>query len=151
MHNNPLSESSTDQKLVFIYEYAGFSLDNENALADWIIKVAHSKERTIECIEYVFCDDPYLLSLNKKHLNHNYLTDILTFPLQSSPIEANIFISIDRVRENAITYKVGFEDELHRVMIHGVLHLLGLEDDNEESKNKMREEENRCLEERGFI
>jgi len=86
-----------------------------------------------------------LLEINKKYLDHDYYTDIITFPLQESPIEATIYISIDRVKENAATYKVEFKHELHRVIVHGLLHLLGHKDKTDEEQKLMSAMEDKCL------
>ncbi|MCL4150405.1 UNVERIFIED_CONTAM: hypothetical protein GTU68_062635, partial [Idotea baltica] len=100
-------------------------------------------------ISYIFCSDTFLLSLNKQYLDHDYYTDILTFPLESQGISngiaADIFISIERVKENADTYDTSFEQELRRVMIHGVLHLLGFDDHGDEGQRQMRNRENEAL------
>lgn len=147
-HSDP---ASSEEKFLFISNYEGFDLRHQKEIADWLTNIAQSKARSINSIEYVFCNDEYVLDLNKTHLDHDYLTDILTFPLQNSPIEANIFISMDRVKENALTYKVEFEDELHRVMAHGLLHLLGYNDHGQDEKKQMRIEEDLCLALRDFI
>lgn len=144
-------DNSASDKFVFISQVDGFEIEHENAVSNWLTDTAIEHNRSIRLIEYVFCDDTFLLELNKKHLSHDYLTDILTFPLKESPIEANIFISIDRVKENAITYGVNFLDELHRVMVHGLLHLIGYDDHDENEKKKMRYEEDKSLATRNFI
>lgn len=94
-------------------------------------------------ISYIFCSDEYLLKLNNQYLNHNNYTDILTFLLsdKDKPIESEIYISMDRVKENAKTYKVSYQTELLRVMIHGALHLCGYDDKNNEAKAQMRKKE----------
>lgn len=91
------------------------------------------------------------MDINQKHLQHDYYTDIITFPLNNDPIEANVFISIERVKENAQLYKVEFEDELHRVMIHGLLHLFGYKDKTEDEQQSMRSKENYYLAKRSFV
>ncbi len=94
-------------------------------------------------ITFVFCSDDYLLKLNKDYLQHDYFTDIITFDYcEKNIISGDIFISIDRIKENARQYNVTFENELQRVMIHGVLHLVGYKDKSEEEKKIMREKEN---------
>jgi len=102
-------------------------------------------------LEYVLCSDEYILKVNKEHLDHDYYTDIITFPLQESPLEATIFISVDRVKENAELYNCSEQDELHRVMVHGLLHLLGYNDKTTDEKKQMRLEEDNCLSERNFV
>lgn len=102
-------------------------------------------------VSYIFCNDEYLLTLNKQYLNHDTLTDILTFTLSgvSLPIVSEIYISVERVEENAIVHEVNFLNELYRVMIHGILHLCGYNDSTLEEKAQMRRKEdfylNNCL------
>ena len=89
-------------------------------------------------LSYIFCSDAYLHNINVEYLNHDTLTDIITFPYLSPPeIEGDIFISVDRIRENAQTFQVTFEQELHRVIIHGVLHLCGQGDKTEEEDTQV--------------
>jgi rRNA maturation RNase YbeY len=91
-------------------------------------------------------DDEMLLEINSKYLNHNYYTDIISFDYSENNIIAgDIYISIDRVRENALNTKTDFEDELHRVLVHGILHFLGYKDKRPEEKKRMRDAENSCL------
>lgn len=94
-------------------------------------------------VSYIFCNDEYLLTLNKQYLNHDTLTDILTFTLSgvSLPIVSEIYISVERVEENAIVHEVNFLNELYRVMIHGILHLCGYNDSTLEEKAQMRRKE----------
>lgn len=131
----------------FFFEYPGFSLENENRIRDWLKSVALNEGFEIQALSYVFLTDENLKSLNDKHLNHNYYTDILTFDLSDidKMIEADIFISVDRVRENAQTEKVNFNEELMRVIVHGLLHLLGYDDKSDQDKLQMRAEENKRL------
>lgn len=98
-------------------------------------------------INIIFCSDPFLLEINQNHLGRDYLTDIITFDQSEDPelLEGDLFISIDRVRDNAETLEHRFEDELDRVIIHGILHLLGFDDKDKEDAQKMREKENACL------
>ena len=98
-------------------------------------------------IQYIFCDDTFLAEMNQQYLQHDTLTDIITFNYNSGHyISGDIFISIDRIKENAATYKTTIEDELHRVMIHGILHLCGLNDKSPKDKKLMQEKENEALE-----
>ena len=100
----------------------------------------------LQHITYIFCDDAYLLDLNEQYLNHDTLTDIITFHYSKLPqIEGDIFISIERVHENAQTYQVTFDQELYRVIIHGVLHLCGYSDKTPTDKALMTEKENKAL------
>lgn len=123
-----------------------FELKNEIAHTSWINEVAAAHGYSIENLNYIFCDDAYLLDINRKYLNHDYLTDIITFPFDDGKgLTADIFISIERVADNAGVYNVPFEDELRRVLIHGVLHLMGLNDATLEEKELMRSKEEEAI------
>jgi rRNA maturation RNase YbeY len=109
--------------------------------------VAKTEKKEIGDLTYVFCSDDYLLSLNQQFLKHNTLTDIITFDYSEGKKELSgeIYISIDRVADNAAKFKTDFQDELHRVMIHGVLHLAGYKDKKPAEKALMRKKEEACL------
>ncbi len=125
----------------FHYE-TGFRLDNETKFADWISRVVASEGGSYKQIDYIFCSDNYLLEMNKKYLSHDTFTDIITFDYsEGKPIGGDIFISIDRVRENAEVFKTEFEKELLRVMSHGLLHLFGYTDKLKTDKSFMRSKE----------
>lgn len=97
-------------------------------------------------ISVIFCSDEYLLEMNKTHLNHDYYTDIITFNyVEGNIISGDLFISVDRVKENAVKFDVSFYEELYRVILHGILHLVGYNDKTDEEKNVMREKENYYL------
>ena len=97
-------------------------------------------------INIIFCSDDYLYEMNKIYLNHDYYTDVITFPYNiGNKIEGDIFISIDRVKDNAQIYSTTFDNELSRVIIHGILHLIGFNDKSEEEQKQMREQEDICL------
>ncbi len=135
-------------KINFFAEEIDFSLSNEPEVIAWILDSASMYSSEIQNVNYVFCTDDYLLEVNKKHLNHDFYTDIITFDLtdiKGNPIEADIFISIDRVRENAKKNEVEIENELYRVMIHGILHLVGFKDKTKEEAMQMRAQEDKCL------
>lgn len=122
-----------------------FDLTDVRIYGDWLTSVADSYNATIESVGYVFCDDDFLHGINLEHLNHDTYTDIITFDYGSSDLlEGEIYISIDRVRENATELHQDFEEELRRVMVHGILHMLGFDDHTAEDKQKMRllEDEN---------
>ncbi len=127
-----------------------FVLPHLEETQKWILSTLTLENRQCSYIDFILCDDAYLLNINKEYLQHDYYTDIITFPLKDDPIESNVFISIDRVRENAEFYKVDFEEELHRVIIHGVLHLIGYDDKSEDDKTKMRAKEDEYLSKRNF-
>ncbi len=108
------------------------------------------KREGFECgeLNYIFCSDNYLLQINREYLSHDYFTDIITFNyVENKLISGDIFISIDRIKENASEYKVSFENELQRVIIHGVLHLLGFDDQDDASQEVMTRKENEYLDE----
>jgi len=129
----------------FNYE-TEFSLTNENELADWVSNVIISEGYKLEEINYIFCDDDYLFKLNVEFLNHDTLTDIISFDYSIGKIiQGDIFISVERVRDNASDFKVSFLDELHRVMVHGVLHYCGYKDKTLEDESMMRAKENHYL------
>jgi len=119
-----------------------FELSNEEQLSNWISRVIASEEKKEGEINYIFCDDDYLLNLNEQYLNHDTLTDIISFDYSmGNEIHGDIFISIERVKDNATDFKVSFEEELKRVMVHGVLHYCGYKDKTEEDEALMRSKE----------
>lgn len=125
----------------FNYEL-DFKLDNESAYADWISKVISSEIKSEGDINYIFCDDNYLVEINQQYLNHDTLTDIISFDYSiGNELHGDIFISVERVRENAVDFSVPFENELKRVMAHGVLHYCGYKDKTEEEEMVMRQKE----------
>jgi len=131
----------------FFNEDIDFAVSNPQLISEWVSSIISSHHHRLEEINYIFCSDEYLLRINRHHLNHDYYTDIITFDNSEDDqtIESDIFISIDRVKENAEKQRTSFEEELNRVMVHGVLHLLGFEDKTAEEKKMMREKEDACL------
>jgi probable rRNA maturation factor len=131
----------------FFSEDISFKIDLPRKKALWIKEVARREKKTIKEINYIFCSDEYLLQLNQGFLNHKTLTDIITFDNSEdkTSLQGEIYISIERVQENAIKFNTEFEDELHRVMIHGVLHLIGYKDKKPSEKALMRKKEEACL------
>ena len=133
----------------FYIEGTSFTLKNKMLLKKWIRSIIQQHKRKAGEISFIFCSDEYLLSINQQYLQHNTYTDIITFDYSKSstylPISGDIFISVDRVKENAKIFSKKMEDELYRVLIHGILHLLGLKDKTPEQKRKMRATEDRCL------
>ena len=125
------------------YSYeTDFALSKEEEYSDWIYRVLVSEGFVLEELSYVFCDDNYLLALNQEYLNHDTFTDIITFDYcEGKKVYGDIFISIERVKDNAETHHVGFLDELKRVMVHGLLHLMGYGDKLEEEVLRMRKKE----------
>ncbi len=118
----------------------------EESLTDWITKVCSKESKEFGDISLIFCSDEYLLEMNRTHLNHDYYTDIITFDYSENQlVSGDLFISIDRVCENASDFNVSFVHELHRVIIHGVLHLCGYKDKSNEEEKLMRSKENEAL------
>lgn len=108
--------------------------------------VAESEIRRIGDVNIIFCSDNYILDVNLKYLQHDYFTDIITFDYcENNVLFGDLFISVDSVRENSVFYNTEFEDELNRVMVHGILHLIGYDDHTEEDQKVMREKENYYL------
>lgn len=126
----------------FNYE-TKFQLENETDISKWISSVISSEKFKEGDINYVFCDDDYLLKLNIKFLNHNTLTDIISFDDSIGKIlQGDIFISVERVKENAENFNVSFQEELNRVMVHGILHYCGYKDKTKTDSKTIRSKEN---------
>lgn len=125
------------------YNYlTDFELGSETIYDRWIWNSVKSEGYTIGEINYIFCSDDYLLKINQDYLQHDYLTDIITFDyVLGKNISGDLYISIDRVKENAKDFEVPFENELLRVMVHGVLHLMGYSDKTEKATREMRKKE----------
>jgi probable rRNA maturation factor len=135
----------TVPEINFHLETEDFTLEKEDERARWLMDVCQKEEKELAVLNYIFCSDEYLLDINRKYLDHDYYTDIISFPLKKDPIEGDIFISVDRVRENALKYGVAFDLELARVMVHGLLHFMGYDDHSEEDVKIMREKENEYI------
>lgn len=119
-----------------------FELNNEEQFSNWISSVIVSEDKKEGEINYIFCDDEHLLGLNEQYLNHDTLTDIISFDYSvGKELHGDIFISTERVLENAAEFKVTFEEELKRVMVHGVLHYCGYKDKSDEDEKLMRSKE----------
>lgn len=120
-----------------------FKLKNRLLNNRWLKLVAESEIKRLGDISIIFCSDNYILDVNLKYLNHDYFTDIITFDYcDKNILSGDLFISVDSVRENAIFFEVDFEEELRRVIVHGLLHLIGYDDHTEEEQKIMREKEN---------
>ena len=139
------------ERIQFFSEAIEFELENETAIVDWIIGSIRTEGKVLKRITYVFCSDEYLYDVNMKYLNHDTYTDIITFPMNYNPIESDIFISIDRVKDNAKSLNISERDELHRVIIHGVLHLIGFDDKTDEAQELMTKKEDEYLSKRNFV
>jgi len=140
------AESSIIQ---FHYLYKSFRFPNRTKVKAFLSKKFFESGREVEQLNYVFCDDEYLHQINMQYLNHDTLTDIITFELspKQQPLVSDIYISVERVRENASLFKTSFERELHRVIFHGALHLLGYKDKKNEDKVEMKTKEEAYLNE----
>lgn len=131
--------------ITFNYE-TDFTLTEEQNIKEWIQSIIEDHEFKLGEINYIFCNDTYLHKLNVEFLQHNTLTDIISFDYTLGKIiNGDIYISVERVKENAQEFNTTFDDELHRVIIHGVLHYLGYKDKKEIEKTEMRNKENECL------
>ena len=130
----------------FFYEQVE-QVDNIAQTKDWIHSIVQQHSKHIGTLNYIFCNDEYLLVINQKELQHNTYTDVISFDYAEEPNEVtgDIYISTQRVAENAPTYNASFRNELARVMIHGVLHLLGYDDHGAEAKLLMRSQEDTAL------
>jgi probable rRNA maturation factor len=125
----------------FNYE-TDFILDNEEVFASWLSNVILSENKKEGEINYIFCDDEYLHKINLEYLNHDTLTDIISFDYSmGNELNGDIFVSIERVKDNANDFKVSFEDELRRVLVHGLLHYCGYKDKSIEDETMMRSKE----------
>lgn len=137
--------------LSFISEQVSFDCPNQESLEKWLTSVCSEENKQVGDLTYIFCSDEYLLNINQKHLQHDHYTDVITFDYsENNIVSGDLFISIDRVKDNAQKVGCPFIDELHRVMVHGLLHLLGYNDKTAEEKSEMRAREGHCLRLRGF-
>lgn len=132
--------------IYFSTENIDFHLPYPEKVKNWITRVVKLQGKRVGEINYLFCDDAYLINVNRTYLNHDTYTDIITFDyVAGNIISGDIMISVDRVVENAQLFNTSFEHELHRVIIHGVLHLLGQGDKSEAESKEMREREEESL------
>ena len=122
----------------FNYE-TQFKLTKKSDYSGWLSRVIQSESKSEGDINYIFCDDDFLLGINQQYLNHDTLTDIISFDYSvGNELHGDVFVSIQRVRENAAEFEVTFEEELKRVMVHGLLHYCGYKDKSEKDKREMR-------------
>ena len=137
----------TTQKIEFFYEVGGFKLHEESMLRTWLNKSCMLESYKLEHLNFIYCDDEYLLKMNKEYLNHDYYTDIITFDNSEDEgvIEGDIFISVDRAKDNAKNFEQDFMREIERLMIHGLLHLIGYADKSNEEKSQMTAKEDYYL------
>ncbi len=125
----------------YVYN-TSFSLDNENKVSKWLKKAVETEGFSVGEVVYAFFNDNDLKELNIKHLNHDFFTDVISFnDSKNDVLSGNIAISVDRVKENSIKFKTSFNDEMMRVMVHGLLHFMGYDDSSEEETLLMRNKE----------
>jgi len=131
----------------FFSEDIDFKVVNPIKTKKWIKNTSFSEGYEVSQLNYIFCSDEYLLEINKQYLDHDYFTDIITFDNseEDKQLEGDIYISVDRVRDNAETFHTDFDSEMRRVLIHGLLHLVGYEDSSEALKTAMRAKEDEYL------
>ena len=129
----------------FVYN-TNFRIENHKVFSRWLVEVAAAENCLIHDLVFLFVSDQELLAMNKKHLKHNYFTDVITFgELEGDKISGNIAISVDRVLDNSKTYGVRFDEELKRVMAHGLLHIIGYNDKTKKEKLTMSQKETDAL------
>lgn len=122
------------------------SILDEQKITEWIDKVAASHNKEVGDLTYIFCSDKKILEINNQYLQHDYYTDIITFDYsEDNVISGDIFISLDTVKSNSEQFKTEYREELHRVIIHGILHLSGFSDHTDEEETRMRQLENQAL------
>lgn len=146
--------STLVKKIFFHSEIEDFKLKNKQAIREWIAHIISENGFNLFELNYIFVSDEQIFQINAESLAHHYYTDIITFHYhepKSKNLYSDIYISIDRVKENAANLNIEWSDELHRVMIHGVLHLLGFDDHSEENIAEMRKQEESALLQRKFL
>lgn len=132
-------------EIEFHYDEIDFQLETEKHYKSWLESIAAKHEKEIGQLNYIFCSDEKLLEINKAYLDHDYYTDIISFPYELEPISGDIYISVDRVKENASSFEITFDHEILRVMSHGLLHFIGFDDHSEEDVKAMRSAENEAI------
>lgn len=132
-------------KIHFFVEDVSFPKIKRKKIKESIVRIAKEENISLSSVNIVFCSDEYLLNINKEFLQHNYYTDIITFDYEEEHKSSDIFISVDRVLDNAQVLNIPFIDELHRVIFHGVLHLCGYDDHSPSDKALMTSKENKYL------
>ncbi len=142
----PFPQEELQNIIHFHSEDIDFQLDSVDATTQWIKDTILAENQQLNYLNFIFCSDNYLHKINVEYLDHDTLTDVITFPYAEEYIEGDIFISIDRIRDNANTFKSSFEQEIRRVIIHGVLHLCGYRDKTSTESQIMRNKESFYLE-----
>ena len=135
------------KEILFFSHEVKVRTQHKEIIREWLDKTAKKYYHNIGSVHIIFCADEFLRKMNKEYLNHDYYTDIVTFHYgeKESTLAGELYISIERIRENAVKYKIKTEDEKRRVIIHGLLHLLGFNDENREEKEMMTALENKYL------
>jgi probable rRNA maturation factor len=132
--------------LAFLNHHVSFRLKNKSILKEWLIATSKKEKKNLQHVQYIFCNDKEILRLNNSFLHHDYYTDIITFDYsQDNNLQGEIYISLDTVQSNSNKLNILFEDELHRVMVHGLLHLCGYKDKTKIDKALMRAKEDEAL------
>lgn len=136
----------------YFFEETDFKFKNRRLNNAWLKTVAGSEVKKLGDINIIFCSDNYILDVNQRYLQHDYFTDIITFDYcEGDVLSGDMFISVDSVRENSLFYGTEFENELNRVIVHGLLHLIGYDDHTDDDIKTMREKENYYLEIRSHL
>ena len=142
----PSDEETELGGIYFFSEGLDFKLVDEEQITSWLTTIIQHEKKTLHSLNIIFCTDQYLHQINVNYLNHDTLTDIITFPYADPPIiKGELFISLERIKENSNVFKAHFEQELYRVIAHGVLHLCGYGDKTDLEKQQMRSKENEAL------
>ncbi|MFZ9388242.1 MAG: rRNA maturation RNase YbeY [Chitinophagaceae bacterium] len=138
---------SLSNRIRFFHQYQAISLRNRNRLKSYIQGIFKREGRSLEGLNYIFCSDKELLKINREYLNHDFYTDIITFELSApgAPVQGEIYISVDRVKDNAGSLGFSFNSELHRVIFHGALHLCGYRDKSKKEIEEIRKKEDYYL------
>ena len=136
----------------YYFEDTDFVFKEKNLNGRWLRMVAESEVKRLGDISIIFCSDNYILDVNQRYLEHDYFTDIITFDYcEGDRLSGDLFISVDSVKENSLEYGTEFKDELNRVIVHGILHLIGYDDHTDEDVMIMREKENYYLDIRSHL
>ena len=141
MHFPDLPTDAPEAPVSFHFEDVAFELPDAQMLSDWLQGVAESESKEFVEVSYIFCSDERLREMNVEFLDHDYYTDVITFPYAEDAVHGDVFVSSERVADNAQALGVPFEHELCRVLVHGVLHLAGYPDKTEDAARVMRERE----------
>ena len=137
--------SRVPPKIQFFFEGSKPNLKNRRKLKSFISLIFSKENRKFETINFIFANDRIVYGINRKYLSHDFLTDVITFELSKHPIIAEVYISCDRVRDNADAHRTSFDKEMHRVIFHGILHLCGYRDKGPQQQRKMRTREDHYL------